>query len=358
MNHTHTMIFVSDKWNIGTLYKPGIWSFYFLSNYLGVLGCLILIYFVIRNAKRSASDVIICGLASGCITMSGTCGTQCLLNLIDGRFYGGDIACQIEAIAHISSVLTEFFSVMFTFVTIYCDKVRKRKIDPKTAIKIVITTWLFCTVITLLLSLVSPIYLMSSGAYCFFGFSSPAIALWLVPGLIISLGTMAYLHIKTLNHFKTMLPNSMAGEIKMLGSNKAITMITRRHIWLKQFRWRSIIFMIILLIGWGFAAITTVYELAVGQAAEWLVTAVGVGGVSFSWWVPLAFFYTSPYYRERFTTLLCCGHGERWEHIRNSIRISRAEEVEIPPVKESGDVSPELKIPSDSSNLVCCVQQL
>ncbi len=284
---------MSDPWNIGTLKKPGIWIFYFLSNYTGVILCAIMIMDVSRNKKRSISDIFVCGLASGCLTMSLTCGTQCLLNLIANRFYGGEIACQIEAIAHISSVLTEFFCVMALGICTYYRVVHQKTIEQVTALKIVILIWVTCTIFTLITSLFSPIYLMSAGTYCFFAFSSFAIAGWLVPGLIIALVTMFVAHIKIMRFFS----NAIATQ--MYAPNHK-NLITQQDIWIRQFQWRSTLFMIILLIGWGFAAVTVIYELVVGESSEWLVTAVGVGGVSFSWWVPLVFLYTSPQYKKSF----------------------------------------------------------
>jgi len=281
-----------DPWDIGTLYKPLIWVFYILSNYSGVLFCSHLIYVVKHNPDRLTSDIFVCGLASGCLTMSITCGTQCLLNLIANRFYGGVVACQIEAIAHISAVLTEFLCVTSLSIGMYFSVVRSRAIEQKTALKIIVIIWLCCTIITCLLSLVSPIYLMSAGTYCFFAFSSVAIAGWLVSGLVIALGTMLVCHIKIVRHLTKMVPNNTL--IKTLGQSKTIS---QHDIWMQQFQWRSTLFMITLLIGWGFAAVTVIYELSAGYAAEWLVTAVGVGGVSFSWFVPLVFLYTSPHYR-------------------------------------------------------------
>jgi len=314
----------TDPWNIGHLHKKPIWGFYGLSNYVGVILCVSLIYFIARNPKRTCSDIFVCGLSSGCISLSITCGTQCFLSLAAGRFYGAEIACQFEAVAHISSVLTEFFCVATISINMYWEVVRKQKIEQKTALKIIVGIWLTCLVVTGLLSLCSPIYLMSAGTYCFFGFSSAAIAGWLVPGLIISLSTMLYCHITVMKHFKAMVPKkpvSVSGDIKLLGQN---SVITNRDVWAQQFQWRSTLYMITILIGWGFAAVTTIYELAVGRSAEWLVTAVGVGGVSFSWWCPLVYSHTSPYYRDSMTKLFysifCFWRRDKWESHRRTMR--------------------------------------
>ncbi len=294
-----------DSWDIGTLKKTPIWVFYALSNYVGVFLCAVLMYIVARNPKRSISDIFVCGLASGCLSMSVTCGTQCILNLAANRFYGGNVACQIEAIAHISSVLTEFFCVMSISISTYRGVVHRQEIKQLTALKIVICIWLICTIITCLLSFISPVYLMSAGTYCFFSFSSLAIAGWLVPGLIIALTSMIVCHVLVMKYFTKLLPD--AKTIKATVTK--ISGTSFQDLWIRQFQWRSTLFILALLTGWGFAAVTVIYEFAAGEATEWLVTAVGVGGVSFSWWVPLVFLYTSPSYR----TIV----GQRCKHYCN-----------------------------------------
>jgi hypothetical protein len=236
----------------------------------------------------------------------------------------------------------------------YWEVVRKQKVEQKTALKIIVGIWLTCTIGTLLLSLCSPIYLMSAGTYCFFGFSSAAIAGWLVPGLVISLGTMLFCHITVMNHFKSMLPKVGTAQVKVLGQN---SFLTNRDVWAQQFQWRSTLYMIVLLLGWGFAAVATVFELAVGRSAEWLVTGVGVGGVSFSWWCPLVYAHTSPYYRDNmkilFYSIFCC-RKDNWETNRRILRTgqSTTEMTSIPSLnanslqkaEEAVTGSPEQKI--------------
>jgi len=290
-----------DPWNIGTLHKPGIWAFYILSNYIGVMFCLVLIYSVYTNAKRITSDLYIASLASGCIMMSITCGTQCMLSVIDNRFFGGDVACQFEAIAHVSSILVQFFSVTCMTITFYQSVVKKRTFSDKRILQSIAVIWITCLVITGLASLVSPIYLMSAGTYCFFGFSSFAIAGWLVPGLIVALVTMSICHVMVMRYFTSILIQTMHADtsiVHQLGRQKNPILTTEQDIWREQWKWRSTRFILILLCGWGFAAITAVDELVAGRAPEWLVTAVGTGGVSFSWAVPVVHAFSCEHHRK------------------------------------------------------------
>ncbi len=292
---------MSDPWNIGTLNKSAIWVYYSLSNFVGALLCSLLIWSVYKNPKTKASDVFVAGLASGCLTLSITCGGQCFINLVAGRFHGGVVACQIEAIAHISSILTEFVCVAAISACAYLKHVINFDLSTFTAVVIVITVWFTCITITGLASLISDIYLMSAGSYCFFEFRSFAISGLLLPGLVISLIVMIYCHCKIFRHFTSLIQrNSEVGKDNeerkavILGGNK---FICKSDIWLQQFKWRSSIFILTLLLGWIFAAIASIYELAVAPAPEWLVTAVGVGGVSFSWTMPLIYSTTSKHHK-------------------------------------------------------------
>lgn len=192
----------SDPWDIGTLHKGGIWMFYSLSNYLGVFLGAFLIMAVYRNKGRIASDVFIGGLAFACVRMSITCGVQCSVNFAANRFVGGDPACQFEAIAHVSAIVEEFFCVTCLFLNMYFCVVKNRVLDPKHALFIVLIIFAGSLIMTGLLSLTSPIYLMSAGTYCFFAFSSAAIAGWLVPCLIIALVSSFTCHYLILRYYR------------------------------------------------------------------------------------------------------------------------------------------------------------
>jgi hypothetical protein len=316
-----------DPWNIGTLHKGGIWIFYSMSNYLGVVLCLFLMYSVYRNKNRIASDVFVAGLAFACARMSFTCGVQCSVSFAAGRFYGGEAACKAEAIAHVSAILEEFFCVTCLFLNMYFRVVRGRVLKTKYALGIVAMIFVICLIITGLASLSSPIYLMSAGTYCFFAFSSFAIAGWLVPGLVFALVTSFTCNFLILRHFKrgtAQLPKEEAQRPNMTvwqqqpaaappscaktNSGTAIGVtdgfLGIGDILKTQFKWRSTLFIIGLLVGWGSAAITTIYEFAVGRASEGLVTAVGVGGVSFSWWAPVIYSFTSKHYKNLMLNVL------------------------------------------------------
>jgi len=163
-----------DTWTIGSLHKDVIWGYYVSANYLGVGLCAMLMISTKRssNGAPSASlDTLMGGLASACLWMSATCGSQCLVSLIYKYFYGGTIACKLEAFFHISAILAQFLHVTAISGRAYLVVVKRYTMTVKQARGVVVAIWSLCIAITYGLSYVSPIYLMSAGTYCFFGFS-------------------------------------------------------------------------------------------------------------------------------------------------------------------------------------------
>ena len=278
---------MSQSWNIGTLHKPAIWYFYVISNYCGVILCVLVVMLIICNVKRSASDIIVCGLLFACTCMSLNCGTQCVLNIHFDRFYGGTLACEIEAIAHVSSILTEFWCVMFLSVNMYCIVICKNEVSNKMAFLIVCGIVVISLAVTCLLGLVSPIYLVSAGTYCMYAFKSYAIAAWLVPSLLIAITVMIFCHVSVVKHLTKLLAYPTV--------DTHLNVTTLHDIWKAQLKWRSTLFIFAVIACWGLTSVTCIYEFAVGRATEELVTAVGVMGISFSWIAPLIFLFTSAY---------------------------------------------------------------
>src|SRR5579872_5651400 len=115
-----------DEWNVGSYHKTGIWTYYILLNFTGTLQCLILIYLIYKNTKRTASDICTGGLAFACANMSFSCGMECLLSVIHNRFYGGDAACYLEAGIHVSFILMEFFTTAGVSIIMYLNAVKEK----------------------------------------------------------------------------------------------------------------------------------------------------------------------------------------------------------------------------------------
>lgn len=384
---------MTDDWTKGHLNKPVIWSFYVWENYLGVILCsIVIISIILMPAKklpispstpnfaalaavptRTSLDILIGGLCSACLWMSITCGSQCLISVIHGYFYGGPLACKLEAFFHISAILTQFFFdaaiAIRSYFVVMCHP---RKVLPISwAWGIVILIWMICLGVTYSLSIVSDIYLMSAGTYCFFGFSSPGIAGWLVPGLGISLSIMVYCYVRIFNHVwkskqqhlvrmssvkshviknqvppvPTMAPPIMteslhsttsfaplssprnnwidlpppphphppAVDTAMTPTSNTLSTTTSstnliHTTWLMmaeselivKVALRSVGFCLVLLLGWFFAAVATIVEFSQGETPEWLVTAVGFGGVTHSIVVPIIYAWENSFHRETF----------------------------------------------------------
>ncbi len=313
------MLNATNPWNIGTLDKSGIFGYYISANILGVLLCTILMYSVYKNSKREVSDIFVAGIASGCQNMSLTCGLQCWANAISNEFVGGNTFCIIESIAHVSAIPTQFLSVTGMALVFYLFQVKNYKISHRKAFYIVVFIWCFCTFTTCLLSLVSRATLMSNGVYCFFEFSSPAIAYWMIPCLILALGTMIVTHILIIKHY-TMYVNVLKN------SNLKIDVPSNNRIgnpFIQQFRWRSTVFILVLLINWGPAAFCTIYVFATNTSPEWIITWVGEGGTTYSYAMAISFAFFSKHYRKLLIYLfawpLIICKGKDWYELASGI---------------------------------------
>lgn len=118
---------------------------------------------------------------------------------------------------------------------------------------------------------------MEAGTYCFFGFSSPAIDYWLIPGLAIALGIQAFCYIQIYRTVKS--------SENLVYQHSSDASASAR----KEMARRAFMFFIVLLLGWIFAAVAAIWELGYGITPEWLVTAVGVAGTTHSDLVPLIY---------------------------------------------------------------------
>lgn len=254
-------------------------------NFIGVWRCCRVVSKILKRALShsihvSSADVLLCGYLAGCAWMSITCGGQCLISLIDNRFYGGDDACWIEAFFHVSGILVQFFSIAIHSCRNKYAVVDRKILSNKIALIIVLGLWIFCPLITFLLAKISGLYLVSNGTYCFYQFGSPAIALCLIPSLVVAIVSMVYSYAKIFAHAKK-VANQVREYVSMV--NEDAHMIAAK---------RGIIYVLVILIGWQFAGLASAYELITFEIApEWQVTAVGVFGTLHSWMAPEAYDY-------------------------------------------------------------------
>lgn len=275
-------------------------SYYVIGNFVGSWLCLLLVICLIRNLKNAA-DVFLLGLCSGCIFMSITCGFQCLLNLIhDGHFYGGQLACQLEATFHISSILVQFFSTACIGIAHYLAVVKlSKRLSIFHAIVIQFVIGVISVGGTLLTGQYSTLNVMGR-LYCFYRFGDIAIAYWLTLGLAIALilivftyGSIFCVFYQTRREVQRLVSGNASGPDEATiraGVKSSVLVLT-------------------LLVGWFCAAIATVYELSRNEPTpDGLVIAVGVGGVSHSVFVPLVYgYFVNRNHAHEFVRLVRCG---------------------------------------------------
>jgi hypothetical protein len=258
-----------------------IGSVYVIFNFSGVVANLgLLWYFKYRVHPLNSHHIFLGNYALGCIILSITCGMQCLLGLTNGsEFYGGEIACGVEAYFHISSILVQFFSVTMMCVRNYLETIHGKHIRNYQAYIICVVIWGACIGVTLGLATISPVYLMSNGVYCFFDFSSPAIAYWLLPSLIISILVMTALYTRIFLVARKIFKSHAQSVASFDASAEYAARLARR----------SFSTVALVLICWSPAGITSVYELTVGRTPPSLVTLVGVMGTLHSLLVPIIY---------------------------------------------------------------------
>lgn len=183
---------IASGWYVGTLSHYGLWATYTFFNVVGSALCALLIYcvFLLRKARTSV-DVLIGGLCSGCIWLSIPCATQCILNMFHHEFAYGVLACRIEAIFHFIGILVQFFSIALIGIRNYRAVLYSRPMKVATASKLVLVVWVVSIGGTVATAIVSPIYLMPSGTYCFFEFTSIAFIAWFVPAMLMAAAIIA-----------------------------------------------------------------------------------------------------------------------------------------------------------------------
>lgn len=335
----------TDEWKKGTLDKSGIWTYYIAANYLGVILCIFFLVSIKKMSKRTAQDIFVGGLLTGCIEMSATCGTQCLLSVIHDYFWGGPLACELEAFFHVSAILVQFFCVTAIGVRGVLQVRFGINIPNNIALLIVGLIWIVCIVVTYMLSFWSPIYLMSAGTYCFFQFASPAILWWMILMLCVAFLTLCISYtiiVVTAVRIRADAPIAIDSADHHRGNTLRFAL---------RLSIRSLVFVAVLYIGWGFAAITAIYEYVNGEATEMLVTAVGVGGVTHSVMVPIAYGLSDQYHRAVTRRVLCrclpC-RGVRWRTMVTAVSSDVNASVPISGQKDKSQQdsqgSPESKV--------------
>jgi hypothetical protein len=271
---------VPDPWSQGIPYKNGLWANYSITNYAGSLLSLYLLCEIARSRNCKIGEIFIGGLLFGCITMSIPCATQCLLNWVadENRFTYGVMACNIEAYFHVSAICFQFFSVALIawsyHNTIISSFTKQIQITRKQALFILFVCLVLSYIITYIIGLYSNIILLPTGTYCFYAFTSPVMLYWFDPMLCIATFQIMYWYRKIYIYSKNALITDKRNQIRSLAGT-------------------VIMFIIVLVVGWGSALVATIITLAKGMTPEMCDAFTGVLGSLHSVLVPLIYGYKS-----------------------------------------------------------------
>jgi len=295
MNNT-----IIDPWNIGYANKNGLWGYYSITNYIGATMCGILWLSIVSSRNKKKTEIYIAGLCFGCITMSTSCATQCIINWISNqnRFEYGTPACTSEAYFHVSSIIYQFINEGLIAASYY-NSIWNRINPPVQKKDSMMNTYIICSVSfivsylgTCLIGIKSEIILLDAGAYCFFSFTSPVMLLWLDPILVITVLCIIYKYRKI---FK------LAKE----SSNNSRTSIRNDKI-IKDLVKIESLFIMTLVVGWFSALVASIYALSNdGHISKLMDTFVGVFGSLHSILVPIVYGYHSEKLKKFLARISC-----------------------------------------------------
>eukprot|EP00456_Euglypha_rotunda_P037960 TRINITY_DN2914_c0_g1_i5.p1 TRINITY_DN2914_c0_g1~~TRINITY_DN2914_c0_g1_i5.p1 ORF type:complete len:328 (-),score=13.65 TRINITY_DN2914_c0_g1_i5:296-1165(-) len=153
--------------------------------------------------KRTSTEILIGGLSSGIIVGALGCGPQCLLSAIAGTFAYGDRACFAEAYLHLVGMEIQFICVAAISHRTYVGVVKLQSYPPIKSLLVVAFAWAFAFFTTSFMGYFSSFYLVASGTFCFYDWTSPALIFAAWPMAAVSLGLMGFWYWKTYQAFQT-----------------------------------------------------------------------------------------------------------------------------------------------------------
>jgi len=242
---------------MSSFHRDGAWAFYILMNFLALYFNSSLIVSVYRlKDKKSSTDILIGGLASGIIIGALGCGPQCLFSIIMSTFAFGERACFIEAYLHIVGMIIQFLSVSAISYRTYIGVVKLQSFDLNKAYFFVVAIWCLAFAGTLLFGTYSPIYLVASGTFCFYQWTSLALIAWAWPVAISAAIGMGFCYYKT---FKTVSEvRKGAKDIYLDGSSREAAIALKLSV---------LVFLFVL--GYSGIVSQSLYEVFIGRAKIW-----------------------------------------------------------------------------------------
>jgi len=187
----------------GDVERSGIWTFYVFMNTAAFYFNFTLMVTLFRMDRRTSTDLLIAGgLCGGILVSSAGCGPFCLVSLGTGTFAGGKIACALESFGHIIGMCISFLAVAAIAHRTYLGVVKNETFTERQAAKIIISIYLVSTLGTIISGLFSPTYLVESGTFCFFDWSSKALTVFAWPLALIAGICMIYWYYQTFKRVK------------------------------------------------------------------------------------------------------------------------------------------------------------
>jgi len=114
------------------------------------------------------------------------------MSLIYGTFAHAEVTCVMESIGHIIGMTISFLSIAAIAYRTYCVVLGKKSLSISTAYKTIIGIYVICITGTLSFGFFSSSYLVSSGTFCFFEWSSYALVIFAWPLAIVCGACMIY----------------------------------------------------------------------------------------------------------------------------------------------------------------------
>lgn len=284
------------QWQSGTLDHYGLWVTYSLLSLVGSVLCGVLICGVVRLGRsRNSADVLVGGLCTGCLGLAVPWLTQCILNIVQGRYAYGAAACRVEALLYFVAIVVQFLCITILGWRNYLAVCHMHVIREEMSRWILLVMWLVAGSSALAMGQYSETVLVASGTYCLFAFSSPAFV-WFAVAMLVALVSLVYCYARIFcysveteravgaaspTHPDLPSATSVPGPSKS-GDNRVFVRVHRRmgtRVPVRVAR-RSLVYVLMFFGGWFMIVLCFLYEAAgqqpVTEAMDILLALLGL----------------------------------------------------------------------------------
>jgi len=290
-------------------HRTAAWAVYLCMNALTYYFNINLIISIFRLKKKKTSiDVLLAGLASGFVISSTGCFFPCLFNLMN-TFQ--DQMCFFEAYLHIVGMVVQFLNVATIAFRTYLGITRKiTTFTIKRVYLAVLFSWILSFGGTFIFGLFSEIYLVASGTFCFYTWTSVALLAWAWPVAALSGFCMSYWYWKIFSKMKKV--QHIIHEDDPSKENDI------------ALRLASLIFLFIL--GYSGLICQSLYEVFIGRAAVW--GDITAACIVLTYWVTAPLAYAHANHRLQLSAVFYC-----------SPALLKEEKEETPPKSKTSALS-------------------